>query len=124
MFTASRNSACTSSAMVQRARLVDGLAPGLVTLHLVLRVVGRRVDRPARGLGPLGDLLLDLAVDRLAVALPGDVVALFQILGHAVRGTRQRSGKTADEDRRSGEQPAPQRAPLPPRLLVPLRPLG
>src|SRR5689334_4676237 len=79
MFTAARKSSYTS-VTVQRPGLVHRFAAGLVALDLVLRVVLGRVDRAARRFGALGDLLLDLALDLLAVAAPRHVVALAQVL--------------------------------------------
>src|SRR3712207_2082564 len=59
MFTASRKSAYVSFVILQRPRLVDRGAAGLVALDLVLRLVLGRVDRAACLRGARRDLLLD-----------------------------------------------------------------
>src|SRR5262249_42616706 len=76
ILTASWNSAYVSvSLMVEGLRLVHGLAAGFVAFNLLFRAICRTVARTAGFPGPGRDLLLDLAVDRLAVALPCDLLA-------------------------------------------------
>src|SRR6476646_8375668 len=74
--------------LVQRGRLVHGLPAALVALHEVLRVVLRRTDRAAAGLGVARDLPLDLALGLAAVRPPGDVITLLQLFRHARTLTR------------------------------------
>src|SRR3954451_2227868 len=94
--TASCASSCRSLP-VQGAGFVHRRPAALLALHLVLRVVRARADRPPGSLGVLRDLPRDGALRRSAVAVPGDVVTLLQVVGHGSSSAR------------SGGRPAPAR---------------
>src|SRR4051812_10410137 len=71
-----------SSRAVQGVGLVHRRPAALVALHLVLRIVLAGADRPPGRLGVRRDLPPDCALRRAAVAVPGDGVALVQLVGH------------------------------------------
>src|SRR3954447_18979193 len=62
--------------------LVHGVASALVTADAILRFVLGRAHHATGGLCVRGDLLLDGARNRAAMAPPADLVALVELLAH------------------------------------------